>query len=517
MALPVAGSLPESVDPAAALVPRAGRWAWGVCWLMFASTVLNYMDRQAIALVSTQIQDEFRINNETFGWVLATFYLTYALWQLPAGHLADRVDVRRLYPGAVLWWSLAGIASAFAPSLGLLIACRAVLGAGESFNWPCALKATGRVLPPADRGLGNGIFNSGAAVGAVLTPLIVPLLTVRFGWRAAFVGVGMLGFLWALAWLWIVRGPSAAVLAPERTVDPLEPRPPRSNTAVTVGLPFGLLCAVAVGVGWLGYVRSGAAGIWLGVAVLMIGALIVARLMPLVALGTAGWARSLGEVVRRRRFWVLVLVTVSINICWHFLVGWLPKYLNTERKLTALVALVQPWVSADDPKRDATAAFLVSSVVTALVFLAADAGNLLGGIGSRRLVARGLRPAQARWRVMAVCVLAISAGAWVGRARNDYVAVALLAIMALGAAGFMANYFAFCQDVDTRSTGLIVGILGGMGNLFAAGILPFAGWVKDTTASFDPIFVLVGLSPFVGLFALAIGWGTDATTPNSHN
>ena len=480
---------------------------------MFASTVLNYMDRQAIALVSPQIQAEFAINNETFGWVLAAFTLTYALLQVPAGLMADRLDVRRLYLGAVVWWSLAGIASAFAPTLAVLIACRALLGVGESFNWPCALKVTGRVLPAADRGLGNGIFNSGAAVGAVITPLIVPFVTVRYGWRTAFVAVGLLGFVWSAAWLLAVRGPVAGILAGEPAPKPLLPSGTSGRLQPRAWLAFSLLLVDAVAVGLIGYRQAGAVGCWLGVATLMTGLLIVARLLPLNTLGATGWGRSLGEVVRLRRFWIMVVVAISINICWHFLVSWLPKYLNSERKMTGLVSLFESFLAADTPKRTETAIFLVSSVVTALIFLAADAGNLLGGLGSRLLAGRGLKPSSARLRIMGLCVLAISAGAWVGRVSNDYACMALLALMALGAAAFMANYFAFCQEVDPSATGLVVGILGGMGNLFAAGILPFAGWVKDST--FAPIFVLVGLSPLVGLLILSLAWGNDPHPPVS--
>jgi len=283
---------------------------------------------------------------------------------------------------------------------------------------------------------------------------------------------------------------------------------------------FMLLILIALAVGFVGCLQLGAIGCWLGVATLMIGLLIVARLLPLDSLGENGWGRSLGEVVRLRRFWVMVAVAISINICWHFLVSWLPKYLDSERKMTALVSLFDGFLAADDPERQKTASFLVSSVVTAFIFLAADAGNLLGGLGSRLLAGRGLKPAQARLRVMAVCVLLISAGAWVGRVGNDYAAMALLGLMALGAAAFMANYFAFCQEVDPAATGLVVGILGGLGNLFAAAILPFAGWVKDTSGSFGPIFVLVGLSPIIGVLALALLWGSDPDqepTPSQPN
>ncbi len=160
-------------------IPRANAWAWGLCWLMFASTVLNYMDRQTITLVKDQVATAFAITSDLdFGWVLAAFSMTYALFQVPAGYLVDRWDLRWSYAAAVAWWSLAAMAIALVPNLGMLIVCRALLGMGESFNWPCALRVTARVLPPADRSLGNGIFNSGAAVGAVVTPLVVTNLTL---------------------------------------------------------------------------------------------------------------------------------------------------------------------------------------------------------------------------------------------------------------------------------------------------------------------------------------------------
>ena len=186
-------------DLGASATTGPGLWAWGLCWLMFASTVLNYMDRQAIALVGPQIKAQFALDNQGYGWVIAAFQLTYAFFQCPAGYLVDRWNVRRTYAGAVLWWSLAGIATAFVPTLGLLMTARALLGMGESFNWPCALRVTSGILPPAERSLGNGIFNSGAAIGAVLTPLLITPLAVHMGWRSPFVILGLGGLAWVFA------------------------------------------------------------------------------------------------------------------------------------------------------------------------------------------------------------------------------------------------------------------------------------------------------------------------------
>ncbi len=224
---------PLSNDPESP-VTRATPWAWGVCWLMFASTVLNYMDRQTISLIKEPLSKEFHLDAVGFGWVMSAFLLTYAFFQLPAGYLVDRWDVRRTYAGAVAWWSFAGIAAAFSPTLGMLIAMRVMLGVGESFNWPCALRVTGTILPPSERGLGNGIFNSGAAVGAVVTPLVVTLMTAYFDWRTTFVVIGALGFVWVAVWMKVVGRSHLDAPVPVKKPDP-EPidRPSaRLSTAV---------------------------------------------------------------------------------------------------------------------------------------------------------------------------------------------------------------------------------------------------------------------------------------------
>ncbi|QEH33771.1 D-galactonate transporter [Aquisphaera giovannonii] len=464
------------------VAPRAPRWAWGLCWLMFASTVLCYMDRQAMALVGPLIRAEYGLTNESYGWVLAAFSLTYAAFQVPAGQIADRRDVRAVYASAVGWWSAAGLAAAFAPGLGILLACRALLGVGESFNWPCALRVTSRILPPADRGLGSGIFNSGAAVGAVLTPLVVTPLAARYGWRAAFVAVGSIGFLWIVPWLRLSRRLPSPAATEARGAVPAD----GGRLDSPARLAYALL-AIASALVACSASLFGLPAIWWAVATLMVGGLAVARALPPQDAGPA-WASSLSRIVRLRRFWVLVAVGVSINLCWHFLVNWLPSYLQDDRKM----------------------AFLKGGLVSALPYLAADAGNLLGGGATRGLARRGPGTRRARLAVMAASSVLASFGAWVGWVDNDAVVVALLMIMALGTAAYMANYFSACQEVSAEHTGLVVGVLGGLGNLFVAGFLPVAGRIKDATGGFSPVFVAAGLLPFVGLAAMAWGWGKDS-------
>ena len=211
----------------------------------------------------------------------------------------------------------------------------------------------------------------------------------------------------------------------------------------------------------------------------------MAARLPLDQLKGADWAMSLGEMVRIRRFWVLVVVSISINICWHFLVNWTPTYLKEERGLT----------------------FQAGNYLSAIPFLAADAGNLGGGWLSAVPAGARRTAVAARQLVMSLCMLLDRGRHRRQRGPQRHVtAVVLLSVMAAGTAAFMANYFAFTQEVSARHTGLVVGYLGGIGNLFVAGFQPFAGMVKDRTGSFSLIFLLIGLAPFVGLAALLWGW-----------
>ena len=226
--------------------------------------------------------------------------------------------------------------------------------------------------------------------------------------------------------------------------------------------------------------------IWIGIALAILGPLVVAAVIPPHLLKGAEWASGLGAIARNRRFWVMVVVAITINLCWHFLVNWVPTYLKLERGMN----------------------FGAGNLLSTIPFLAADGGNLMGGWLAQRIARRGVRSAQAsRLVVMASAVpFIVAGGLGVGMAPNLAVAVILVSIMAAATAAFMANYFSFTQDVSTSHTGLVVGYLGAIGNLFVAGFQPFAGNVKDLTGSFAPVFVIAGLAPVIGLAALFWGW-----------
>ena len=178
---------------------------------------------------------------------------------------------------------------------------------------------------------------------------------------------------------------------------------------------------------------------------------------------------------------------VTINVTWHFLVNWMALFFQEERRL----------------------GLLVGGMVSALPFLAADAGNLGGGLLTSRLARRGLTTASARKLVMVGCLALVSCAVWVGFVQSQAAVVGLLCLAAMGTAAYMVNYFAFGQDVAPDHTGLVIGYLGGLGNLFAAGFMPLAGWISQGRWGFAPNFVIVGLLPLLGLVVLLLFWGRD--------
>ena len=190
---------------------RPGAWRWGVCLLLLAATTINYMDRMTLATTAVRVKAEFALSNEDYGGVEQWFSWAFAAGSLLFGLLADKVNLRFLYPALLLGWSCMGFACGRVRSYEGLLACRALLGLFEAGHWPCALKTIQRILEPKDRALGNGLLQSGASIGAVLTPWIVQAFLDRgLGWRLPFQVVGAAGAGWAVFWLLSVRSQDLA-------------------------------------------------------------------------------------------------------------------------------------------------------------------------------------------------------------------------------------------------------------------------------------------------------------------
>jgi MFS transporter, ACS family, hexuronate transporter len=179
---------------------------WGICLLLFFATSLIYLDRQVMALTADKIITDFGLSKQAFGHVLGSFRYAYGIFQIGSGFLVDSLGPGIMFPISGAIWSIGGLLTGFATTVSMLTGVRFMLGAGEALNWPCALKITNALLRPEDRILANGVFNSGTAVGALVAPLLVNLIAIRYSWRAAFVVTGIFASLWLASWLWFTRG-----------------------------------------------------------------------------------------------------------------------------------------------------------------------------------------------------------------------------------------------------------------------------------------------------------------------
>ncbi len=180
---------------------------WRVCALLFFATTINYMDRQIFSILGPTLQAEIGWSESQYGLIVASFTMMYSVGLFMAGRILDRVGVRKGFAWALGGWSLAAMAHALAATpIGFGIA-RGFLGLTESANFPSSLKATAEWFPKKERSFATGIFNSGSNVGVILAALMVPFITLRFGWRMAFVVQGAIGFIWLLFWIPFYRRP----------------------------------------------------------------------------------------------------------------------------------------------------------------------------------------------------------------------------------------------------------------------------------------------------------------------
>lgn len=197
-----------------------GSYRWTICALLFFATTVNYLDRQVLSLLAPDLSKEFGWSNTDYANITAVFQFVYAISMLFAGRVVDKLGTKAAFLLAIFVWSIGAVMHAFAIGLGTGMAsvmnavglaavpvsiagfmiARAVLALGEAGNFPAAIKATAEYFPKKERAFATGIFNSGANVGAVLAPISVPLIAATWGWQAAFIIIGAVGFVWMGLW-----------------------------------------------------------------------------------------------------------------------------------------------------------------------------------------------------------------------------------------------------------------------------------------------------------------------------
>ena len=246
-----------------------------VCGLLLLASAINYMDRQTLANAAVRISREFSLTQTQYGNVEAVFGYAFAAGSLVFGFLADRLPLRGLYAAVLVLWSIAGLVTGLIKTYDQLLWCRMLLGFFEAGHWPCAIRTTRLLLDERQRSMGNGLLQSGASFGAIITPLIMQLLMTPdpATWRVPFLVVGAVGMIWIVPWFVLLRR------------DPLRPTAPTAPAA------------------------SGAP------------------------------AASFAQVIFSRRMLVVFFVIACINTTWQILRAWMPKFLQEGRGYSEAHAL----------------------------------------------------------------------------------------------------------------------------------------------------------------------------------
>jgi MFS family permease len=189
---------------AAALTSSHQSARWVIVGLLLTSVFINYIDRGSLSVAAPVLSEEFALSPRKLGYLLSAFFWSYTLFQLVVGWLVDRYEVKWVYAGGFLLWSLAMASTGLANSFAALFAARLCLGIGESVFLPSVSRIVVRLFPAEQRGLPNALIDVGTKAGPALSIYLGGMLLADYGWRTLFMGVGLISLLWLLPWTWLV-------------------------------------------------------------------------------------------------------------------------------------------------------------------------------------------------------------------------------------------------------------------------------------------------------------------------
>jgi ACS family hexuronate transporter-like MFS transporter len=411
-----------------------GRLRWGIIGLVAVATVINYIDRNALAVMWPAISKDLGADKADYALLVTIFMLAYACGQTLFGRLFDVIGTRLGFSLSILVWSASIALHSVARGLGTFGLLRATLGLSEAGNWPGAVKVNALWFPPDERALAQGIFNSGAAVGAIVAAPLVALLFDRFGWQATFLVVGVLGAAWLLPWLLVYRGDPGA-----------HPWLSETERAHIAGGPADA--------------------------------------------AKAGYAPSIGQLLRHRQSWAIIVARFFIDPVWWLFVSWLPIYLAETFGFDVQKIGLFAWVP----------------------FVGAMLGSLSGGWLSGMLIKRGWAVLVARNIVIALGgAIMLPALLLTMTAATPLYAVLLIAAILFGFQVAINNIQTLPSDYFG---GGAVGSLAGIsGSAAVAGTLITTWLVPAMTAhGYAPIFALA--AAIVPLAVLAILFLGGRTAP----
>ncbi|MBM3838605.1 MAG: MFS transporter [Verrucomicrobia bacterium] len=457
---------------------RSSIWKWTVCGLLLCASMLMYMDRQTLPSVATRITREFNLSQEQYGILEMCFGYAFAAGAFTFGFIADVWSVRWLYPAVLMAWSVMGFLTGLVESYSGLLVCRTLLGFFESGHWPCAIKTTQRLLSRGQRTMGNSVLQSGASVGAILTPLVMNWMLagrMDFGlWRKPFLVIGSLGVLWLVAWFILLRESDFA--------------PTRSTDASTDGEQDSAPPPEGEGSFWrVVFNPRFSMPVLLTFVVLLIAAWVIVMMIghPLAVVAAVG----LSFLVFQRRFFALVVMVACINTCWQVIRAWLPKFLQEGRGYLESEALY----------------------FNSLYYMATDIGCLGAGAVSLWLVKRAWSVHGSRSLVYGCCAVLTALTTLIVYLPKGWLLLATLLVVGAGALGLFPCYYSFTQELSTRHQGKVTGLLGTVAWATSSPAQRFFGRLVDQTGSFDAGLALAGWLPLIAFVFLWLFWDRPAT------
>ena len=412
--------------------PRSPSWEWLLCTVLLGATLLNYADRQTWPITAVRVESELGLSDTQFGWIAGCFGLAFGIGGLIGGIIADRVNVRWLYPLLMIIWSCAGIITGWSSTFFALLLSRVALGLFQAGHWSCALRTTQRIFSPSNRPLANSILQAGAPLGAIL-PSVLMLTVVSDepgSWRQIYWICGVLGIPWALAWLATIRTADL-----QREV---------IQTVGTDGQKESLLQEV-----------------------------------------------PFSQILRSRRYWVLVGLIICINTCWHYLRVWLPQVLQEDLHYT---------------EKEVQLFFIP-------YWLSTFAGSLVSGWLARFLHKRGTPIHRARVTVFLGGCLLTALTLPAAFLPPGPLFFTLMFLVGFGALGLFPIYYSLNQELSAKHQGKVGGSLSFATWSVLLPVHTTVGWIRDNHPTIMPyIFPVIGLLPLIGLVLMARFWGDRPST-----
>ena len=408
----------QPMSPLTEINKKIGKYRWTICALLFFATTVNYLDRQVLSLLKSDLETEFNWSDTDYANIVMVFQFVYALSMLFAGRLIDWLGTKSGFAWALIVWSIAAIVHAFAKGTGGFMFARGLLGFGESGNFPAAIKTTAEWFPKKERALATGIFNSGTNVGAILAPLTVPRLAAHWGWQSAFIVVGVIGFLWLIFWLWLYDSP-----AKQKRLGRAE----------------------------FEYIHSDVDE----QAVAAADAKAVADHEPQLP-----WYVEWGKLLGHRQTWSFAFGKFMTDGVWWFYLFWLPAFLKAQYGMTG--------TRVDLP--------------IAVLYTMTCVGSIGGGWLPMFFINRGYEPYGGRMRAMLIIaffpLIVLLAQPFGGV--SFWVPVILIGIGASAHQAWSANLFTTVSDMfPKKAVGSVIGIGGMFGGFGGILINKSGGWLFD--------------------------------------